>query len=240
MRIPSTPRRTGARTKPIHFQYVPTEKGQSWEGYIAGPTWWGPLHMTRPSKPCVWEVSGHAIPCRFCGGTRPVAVMKGWVPIYRRVDAQACCVPVDESLRDVVDALPLFCRVTVGRAKGKGAGVWVQASSVQEPKWQTSLEERKRAADVTESLLVMWDVAELTTHFATLPSDNALSLIADRPTESARERAADAHKPDAQPYTAPGDDAMMRGTDAAVNRLKEHAAKWDQKPSANGKPKGEG
>lgn len=142
MRIPSTPRRTGARNKPVHFSYVSTERGQPYDAYLAGPVWWGPLHMLRPSKPCVYELTGGQVACRFCGaGKARVAVVKGWVPLYRRLDNTAICVPVDEVQRDHLDALKLHTKVTVGRERGKGVGVWVRASLNQEPAFASSLPE---------------------------------------------------------------------------------------------------
>jgi hypothetical protein len=136
MRIPSTPRRTGARNKPVHFTYVSVERGQPFDAYLAGPVWWGYLHMLKPSKPCVYEITGGQVACRFCGAARaPVAVMKGWVPLYRRIDGLACCVPVDEALRDVLEPLKCFTKVTVGRGKGRGVGVWVHPCLEQSPEW---------------------------------------------------------------------------------------------------------
>lgn len=170
MRIPSAPRRTGARNKPVHFSYFPTERGQPYEAYLAGPVWWGMLHMLRPSKPCVYELTGGNIACRFCGeGKKRVAVMKGWVPLYRKIDGQAICVPVDEVQRDDLDALKCFTKVTVGRCRGKGAGVFVTSCLNQEPAWTSTLPERSEPADITESLINMWALPEVLAFFCRDP-----------------------------------------------------------------------
>ena len=178
MRIPSTPRRVGARNKPVHFSYVSTERGQPYEAYLAGPVWWGYLHMLRPSKPCVYELTGRQLACRFCapGAKARVAVVKGWVPLYRRNGGDAICVPVDEVQRDHLDSLACFTKVTVGREKGKGVGVFVRACLNQEPAWASSLPEYSTPADITESLINMWQLPEVFSFFCgPVAGDNGLS-----------------------------------------------------------------
>jgi len=235
MRVPSTPRRTGARRKKVHFQYVPTERGQPWEAYIAGPTWWGFLHMLKPSKPCVFELTAGQIACRFCGtGTARVAVEKGWVPLYRRSDGFACMVPVDEVLRDVIEPLPTFTKVVVGKEKGKVVSVFVRPATNQEPKWEHSLPERMEPADVTESLLTVWALPELVSYFSAA-SDNAVSLT---PRDRGEVVAADAggatsgSEKGITPYVPVGG-ARPVEVDPILERLNLHAR--DVKPSTNGK-----
>jgi hypothetical protein len=208
MRIPSTPRRTGARSKPVHFSYVSVERGQPFDAYLAGPVWWGYLHMLKPSKPCVYEITGEQVACRFCGGPRaPVPLMKGWVPLYRRIDGLACCVPVDEAQRDEIDALKCFSKVTVGRGRGKGVGVWVQACLNQEPEWSSSLPERCVPADITESLITMWALPEVTSFFARpVSSDKPVSPVKVEPV------AADDDPSTSDPLDARG------GVDGAIRR----------------------
>jgi hypothetical protein len=240
MRLPSTPRRTGARNKPVHFSYVSTERGQPYEAYLAGQVWWGYLHMLRPSKPCVFELTGGAVACRFCAGSKArVAVVKGWVPLYRRQDGLAICVPVDEVQRDHLDALPIFTKVTVGREKGKGVGVWVRSCMNQEPAWSSSLPEYSCPADISASLINMWALEEVHQFFACeRSSDNAVSLASKPPAEVMHSlEGDDVPRPK---RAGKGDGAMLGGTDAAVNRLIEHAAKFAAKPSTNGKHKPDG
>lgn len=196
--------------------------------------------MLRPSKPCVYELTGKQVECRFCGsGKARVAVVKGWVPLYRRTDGTAICVPVDEVQRDHLDALPTFTKVTVGRERGKGVGVWVRSCTSQEPAWSSSLPEYSAPADISTSLINMWALEEVHQFFA-CRSDNALSLDAERPAEIAREKPADAHKPDAQPYTAPDPSAKNDAFVAAHNRIAGRVKLYGETPSSNGKPKGEG
>ena len=174
--------------------------------------------MLRPSKPCVYEITGGAVACRFCGaGKARVAVVKGWVPLYRRLDGLACCVPVDECQRDHLDSLKCFTKVTVGREKGKGVGVWVRSCMNQEPEWSSTLEERTRPADITESLITMWALPEVTGYFGRGASgDNGVSL--DAATN--------------QPATVPAPvaDRMSAGpaVDGAVKRLLDHAKKAER------------
>jgi hypothetical protein len=195
--------------------------------------------MTRPSKPCVYELTGGAVACRFCAsGKARVAVVKGWVPLYRRTDGLAMCVPVDEVQRDHLDALPTFTKVTVGREKGKGVGVWVRSCMNQEPKWSSSLPEYSAPADISASLINMWALDEVHQFFACArPSDNALSLTP--PVKSDGEEFSGMTSAAAKKYGSAGDGAMTGGTDAAVNRLLEHVAKVNGKPSRNGTHKSE-
>lgn len=218
MRIPSTPRRTGARNKPVHFSYVSTERGQPYDAYLAGPVWWGPLHMLRPSKPCVYELTGGQVACRFCGaGKARVAVVKGWVPLYRRLDNTAICVPVDEVQRDHLDALKLHTKVTVGRERGKGVGVWVRASLNQEPAFASSLPECNAPADITESLITMWSLPEVSAFFGRgRSSDTAVSLDAP-PVPSAAVPAPVADRMNAPPVV-----------DDALDRLLKHAKRAER------------
>jgi hypothetical protein len=233
MRVPSSARRTGARKKPVHFEYVQTERGQPWEAYLAGPIWWGYLHMTKPSKPCVAEVTGGALVCPFCRKPpRPVAVMKGWVPLYRRADSHACMVPVDEVQRDDLDALPPFTKVAVGRERGKGAQVWVRKCNVQDPAFSCTLPEKQVPADVTESLLTVWAMPEVTAFFS-MSSDNALSLDIERGEERERAKEAGGQAPAVRPYVAPDPTDANKAFVDSVNRAKDRMSVYD--PSKNGK-----
>jgi hypothetical protein len=166
--------------------------------------------MLRPSKPCVYELTGGKVACRFCGGVKSrVAVVKGWTPIYRRVDNTPICVPVDEMQRDHIDNLKLFAKVMVGRERGKGVGVYVRAALNEEPKWSSTLPECQAEADVTESLIRMWALPEVFNYFASAaPSDNTVS----------------------QTPTPVSDDVRTGGVDAGLNRILSRAD-----PSTNGK-----
>lgn len=209
MRIPSAARRTGARNKPVHFTYVSVERGQPFDAYLAGPVWWGELHMLKPSKPCVFAITGGAVACRYCGvPPRPVAVMKGWVPLIRRSDTWPICVPVDEVQRDHLDVLKPWTKVVVGRERGKGIGVYVREALNQEPKWSSSLPEWSAPADITESLINMWKLPEVVAFFCgAASSDKPLSPVKLAPS-------ADQLDPStADPFAGRG------GVDDAVDRL---------------------
>ena len=227
MRIPSTPRRSGARSKPVHFTYVSTERGQPYEAYLAGPVWWGYLHMLRPSKPCVYELTGEKVACRFCGAKKAgVAVVKGWVPLYRRPDGTAICVPVDEVQRDHLDALKCFSKVVVGRERGKGVGVFVRAAANQDPAWSSSLPEYSNPADITESLINMWALPEVFAFFGgKVVSDNAVSL-AESADGAARPRG-EVRTEETRDCLDAATARMRGGVDDAVRRLLVHAKQVD-------------
>lgn len=233
MRVPSAPRRTGARNKPVHFTYLPIEPNAPFEAYTAGPIWWGPLHMLKPSKPCVYEITSGAVRCRFCASSkRPLAVMKGWVPVYRRQETLAQLVCVDEAQRDQLDALALHTKVVVGRGKGKGVGVYVQLCTNPEPKYVTTLPERQVAADVTESLLTMWNIPELNSFFGrAVASDNPLSLAAG--ADGAAQQRGEVTTEEARECIDHEFARQRGGVDDAVARVLKHAK--DQGTLKNGK-----
>jgi hypothetical protein len=140
-------------------------------------------------------------------------------------------VPVDEVQRDTLDALDCFTKVVVGRAKGKGAGVYVQPCTNQEPAWTSTLVERQHSADVTTSLLTVWGVQEVTSFFCGAgASDNVLSLDIERGDECERKRGFVADSP--QPTYPPDPLDVNESYVEVVNRMKGRGDRL--KPSTNG------
>jgi hypothetical protein len=183
--------------------------------------------MLRPSKPCVYELTGGKVCCRFCAQSKArVPVVKGWVPLYRRTDGTAICVPVDEVQRDHLDALKCFSKVSVGRERGKGVGVFVRAAASQEPVWSSSLPEYSTPADITESLINMWALPEVFEFFGGgRVSDNGLSL---QSAAVGGAGAKESPRPAEQPPHAPAN--RLKGPvtmGGEVDRLLKHVAEQD-------------
>ncbi len=182
--IPSGGERRHART---HFSYVTVERGGNWEAYAAGPAQWFPMHCSRRSKPCVEEMTDCDLACPFCAKGH-VAIVKGYLPLYRASDGRPVVVVIDEASRHLADKLALHESVTVGRERSRGSAVWVARPLAQRPSYTTTLEARRAPADLTETLLRLWALPELVewyrrTHVSTdrfgRGSDEPVSLPAD-------------------------------------------------------------
>ena len=180
MPLPQAPRRGPDDARPIHFAYVPVDRGSAWDAYIAGPTMWFAMHCSWKSKPCVEEMTRGALTCELCAAGK-LATVKGYCPLYRASDARPVCVVVDEEGRDRHERFPLHTRVKVAREKSRGSCVCVTRLLVQEPAYQTTLAERRTSADLTPTLLRMWAIPALAEWYRkrTAESDTPLSLPND-------------------------------------------------------------
>lgn len=177
MTLPQAPRREGRRRRPAHFRYYPVDPGTTHYGYLAGPVMWFEMHCSDlGSKPCLHELTAGDLGCPKCEFGEPVT--KGALGFYHATDLKTYMVWVDESGRDEYDKWPPFRRIKLGRERVKGAPVWAQMCVSQEPVFQSSLPERKVAADLTDSLLRMWKMPDLEWWYRHThgQSDNAVSL----------------------------------------------------------------
>ena len=178
MSLPQIPPRRGDNPRHVYFTYVGCDRGYTFEAWTAGPTMWFAMHPSTKSKPCLEEMTSGKLACPFCRAGK-LAMVKGYVPLYRSADAKPVMVVVDEAVRDKVDRIDTFTRVKVGREKSRGSTVWVTPLILQEPHWQSTLPERQRAADLTFTLLRMWQIPELQDWYNKQPrlhSDTAVSL----------------------------------------------------------------
>lgn len=229
----------GARGTRTHFTYVETHAGKNWFGYIAGRCWWGICHPSERSKPCLHWITSGQLACRLCGGKREPEMM-GYQPLYRHTDGKPVLAIFYEDMRDRVDAMKFHERVQIGREGGKGDACWIQKAMDQSPKYQTTLAVRMAPAHITENLLMMWKVAELTEWYRCQPptSDNAVSPVREV-----------AIRPDGEPFSpmvqklakklgAPmsRDAAALANYDAVANRIKDKVG-LNGKPSTNGNHK---
>lgn len=197
--------------------------------------------MLKPSKPCVYELTGREIECRYCGKAR-MPVMKGWVPLYRKWDGFPIMVCVDECLRDSIDTMKLHTKVHVGRGKGSSVSAWVQMTMDQEPKYVTTLPERQVEADVTMTLITVWDLPEVTQFFCRPASDTAVSLNAKGSTDGVPVHADSVLGQDSDSGGVPllGDSflrALPEDTRAEIARRRNEAfvSEAQRKPKKNGK-----
>ena len=145
--------------------------------------------------------------------------------------------------REQVDALKLHDRTLIGRGLSENDGVYALRALSPTPRYQSTLTERMKPVDLTETLLRVWGIPELTdwyrrTHGA---GDNTLSLPQGV-----------AVKENGQPYGPEYQAAAKRAgalvvndpaTDEALNAImKSLKDKMDRvpEPSRNGKPKPKG
>lgn len=235
MTLPQAPRREGRPRRPTHFRYYPVDPGSTHYGYLAGPLMWFDMHCSDlGSKPCLHELTGGDLGCPKCEHGAPV--MKGALGFYHATDLKPYMVWVDESGRDEYEKWLPFRRLKLGRERVKGAPVWAQMCLTQEPVFQSTLPERKVAADLTDSLLRMWKMPDLEwwyrhTHGV---SDNAVSPPAPPAPPAGHPMYAAAHRMVDEAI------AGANGVDDATQKILDRAAaskrKWNGKPSKNGKP----
>lgn len=241
MKLPQAAPGEGGRNEYENWSYWSVKPGEDHFAYVAGYCKWFVCHPSERTKPCLhWFTKGE-LPCKLCAKEKFTAEV-GYLPVWRGTDWRPKLVVLYAPEREHVDRLRLHQRILVGRERESGAQVFVRVAANQEPAFNTTREERKRPADITNTLLTLWGIGELVVWLVGTGrvSDTVLSLDNDASAEQGSGEPATSHKPDAQPYTGPDPLHAAAALDGAVNRLTEHAAKWDAEPSANGKHKPKG
>lgn len=175
MPLRQTPPGRGGVPARVFWVYIPTGKGEQWHAHVAGPCHWFECHTKGRSKPCLRCITGDELKCESCGPFNPVEPV-GYQPLYRESDGRPCMTIVHDYAREQVDALKLHQRVVVGRNRGSTDGVYVMAALKTEPRYQTQLPERKRPADLTDTLLRVWAMPELTAWYVKQHRDSDIAL----------------------------------------------------------------
>lgn len=160
MSLPQTPPGNGGRRAHVHWCYVSTQCNSNWHAWVAGPCHWYLCHTKGKTKPCLVEMTSGELTCPLCEAGHQCEPI-GYQPLYREIDAKPVMAIVHEYTREVVDALLLHKRVTVGRAGEQSDGVYVVPALKADPRYHSTLAERMRPADLTESLLKIWKIPEL-------------------------------------------------------------------------------
>lgn len=244
MSLPQAPKRGKEPRRPQHFGYLPIAKGEKVTGYLAGPVQWYDMHTSDlGSKPCLELMTDGALSCPLCADDVPA--VKGACPFYHSTAHKPHMVWLDEGDRDKVEKFRFLLRVQFWREKYKGAPLSVEPCLSQEPEFFSTLPEKNRAADVSDSLLRMWKLPHLVAWFrAGSPAgDTALSQIPPAPPAAPGGKKKPAKVDPMYAAAHRKVDAAMNGTgstddalDRALNRAGVPA------PSPNGKhpPPGEG
>lgn len=242
MRLPqASPGEGGKRSNSEHWSYWEVGGGEKHFAYIAGPTQWFVVHPSSRTKPCLTWMTNGSIACARCAQEKPTDEC-GYVPLWRGVDWRPLFVVVFGPEREHIDQFALHQRVVIGREKGVGARVWIRTAIDQEPKFNTTVARRREAQDITDSLITIWNIAELRVWLSSRHgvSDNAVSHAPEKLEGTNDDVPATARKDAVSSYARPGDGAMLSGSDEAVNRLLQHARRFGDEPSSNGKPKPKG
>jgi hypothetical protein len=230
----------GGKQRRVHFVHVPTKNNQTWHAHVAGPCHWYECHTKGRTKPCLHWLTQGQIVCERCASTAPPEDI-GYQPLYRELDGRPCFVVVHDYARDLIDALKLHQRVVVGRGAEQSDGVWITAALNPRPLYETRRAEFLRPADLTETLLRVWGLPELTDWYdrTQRASDNTVSL----PKGTAL-------KPDGKPFAPHMQAAAKRnGFDVVpdddepgdVNRIALERVMGRIPPAnGNGKPKPKG
>jgi len=241
MPLEQTPPEGRGRRKPVHFSHEKTHGGikQQWHAWVAGRCHWFDCHnVNRKSKPCLHHITNGELPCEFCSPTS-IAEMLGYQPLYRGIDAKPVFVVVHEYVREDVDKLHNLTRVIVGRGEGQTDGVYVVPALTQEPRYHSTLPDRLRPADLTETLLRVWAMPLLTEwYYRTHQPTNGAAAPVASPIKKKTQMKSDG-KPfspltqaAAQKYSSPDvEPEAARTFDDALEKMKKRKEKLE----ANGK-----
>lgn len=122
-------------------------------------------------------MTGGELACEICSPFEVPTVI-GFQPLYAGADGRPCQVIVHDYARDHIDALKLHHPVTVERGSGPTDTVSLLPLLGKGVKYTSSLSERMKPADLTETLLRMWRMPDLTEWYRRTHglSDNAVSL----------------------------------------------------------------
>lgn len=157
------------RNRHVHFRYVGTSNGSTWTGWLAGVPHWYLCHTKGKTKPCLHEMTSGAVNCPRCTETKEPEMI-AYVPIYREVDCSPVMVIIHGEQRERAEQLSLHQRIVIGREKDQADGVWLSPALKRTPEFQTTLEERRRPADLTETLLRLWQLPDLVTWYRSQPT----------------------------------------------------------------------
>lgn len=238
MSLPTQPPTGGGERAYVHFHYCNTEPGAKWHAYIAGACMWFWCHPSRRTKPCLHIITEGKLECPKCGSAVAPQLI-GYQPLYREIDSRPVFIVLHEYTRETVDKLALHTRVIVGREASQSDGVWLMKALSPNPVFSSTLRERQRGADLSETLLRVWGIPALTTWYRgwndtarTISAPEELSMAPTNegrwrlsvppPTTSAEALAIDAHRVDDTPLAADLSAALERvkGREAVTSNAK--------------------
>lgn len=233
MALPTKPPGGGGQTPRVHFTYVGTAKGARWNAWCAGPCHWFDCHTKGRTKPCLAAISGGALDCPRCTPLDPIDEI-GYQPLYREIDARPVMVIVHEHSREQVDSLALHNRVLVGREEEASAAVWITHALKRTPLYTSSLPYLMRPADLTETLLRVWNLPVLTEWYRkNVPQTAPAPTVKVKPKKSDGKPFGPMTEKAAEKYSARDTDGQVQEEyDVIRERLKANAG--NLKPSTNG------
>lgn len=172
MSLPQIPSEGEAGRAYTHFHYCSTEPGKKWHAWVAGPSMWFFSHPSKRSKPCLKVLTSGKLDCPRCASD-VVPQWLGYLPLYREVDARPVMIVLHEYTREQVEKLRLHERVIVGREDSQSDGVYVTPALTHNPVFQSTLKERLKDADLSETLLRVWNIPELTQWYRAVMGERA-------------------------------------------------------------------
>lgn len=150
----------GAKNRRVHFPFITTPKGYSFEAHIAGPCHWFDCHDMGRSKPCLHCITNGELKCaRNHDIDEPIEI--GYQPLWQKDTGKPGFVIVYEFARDQIDKLRLHHLVCVSRGKGPADTVAINYKGINAPLYKSTREDFMRPVDLTESLLRIWKLPEL-------------------------------------------------------------------------------
>lgn len=182
MSLPQHTPGEGGRRPRTHFTYVGPHKGKAFSAWMAGPAHWFLCHTKSKTQPCLHEMTGGELTCERCEQGHGIEEI-GYVPLWREIDGKPVMVIVHDYVRETVDCLRLHQRVLVGRGEDDSDGVYVIPALKPDPKFQTTLADKMKPADLTQTLLRVWRLPDLVTWYE---QTHGAQPVKPQPKEPAR------------------------------------------------------
>lgn len=243
MPIPQQTPGGGPEGTATQFRYVGTDCGTRWTAYVAGKCHWFKCHTRGRTKPCLHVMTDGYLACTRCDPERP-AVDVGYLPLYREVDLRPVMVLVYVDQLDSVNALKLHQRVTIGRENQQSDSTWVGPAMTKGAMFYSTLRERYRDADLTQTLLKLWGIPELvawynTTHGAgQKPMKPAATTTEEAPKKKKREEVSPMMRAAFDRVGLLGEQSLLPGQEETAEALALRRIQEQQDAHrANGKPK---
>ena len=151
----------GGQTRAVHNVHLKTQHGTKWYAHIAGPVCWLECHTKGYSKPCLHWITHGELKCSKCHPLDPKEDL-GYIPVYAASNGKPGFVIVKDYARDIVDALALHQLVLISRGSEQGSGLSVVGSTDGSRPYHSTRADFMRPIDLTESLLRVFKMPELT------------------------------------------------------------------------------
>jgi hypothetical protein len=135
------------------WSFDKVQAGDTRTGWMAGDIHCVHCHCSKRSQPCVKVLLGDNAECQ-CDDTPTPPKPLGFVPLWRH-DGKPTVVVIREHQFESVAKIKLHRYCLWGRVKGSGESVSITENVIDRP-WETTLPEKRKPADLSHWLCVLW------------------------------------------------------------------------------------